>query len=120
MPETFTEALPAVALNVGVPALILFWYTCRVRHPARPRWRAFLMGLAALIGVTAATLAGLHYFITVRDGSPFMLVPVMLSYPMRQPASLPSCHTSGPTGPGPLAARPDHSPGSRSLVSLLV
>ena len=23
----------------------------------------------------------LRYFITVRDGSPFMLVPVMLSYP---------------------------------------
>lgn len=110
MPETFTEALRAVALNVGVPALILFWYTCRVRHPARPRWCAFLMGLAALIGVTAATLAGLHYFITVRDGSPFMLVPVMLSYPFVLRATirgwLRSPPRERPTVPAPAGPTP--------------
>ena len=48
MPDTFTETLRAVALNIGVPALIVFWYACRVRHPARPRWQAFLMALAVL------------------------------------------------------------------------
>ena len=89
----------------GVPALILFWYACRVRHPARPRWLAFLMGLAAIIGVTAATLAGLHYFITVRDGSPFMLVPVMLSYPFVLRATIRGWLRSPPHGhptvPGP-------------------
>ena len=54
MPDTFTETLRAVALNIGVPALIVFWYTCRVRHPARPRWQAFLMALAVLATVPAA------------------------------------------------------------------
>ena len=75
MPDTFTDTLRAVALNIGVPALIVFWYACRVRHPARPRWQAFLMALAVLATVPAATLAGLHYAITVRDGSPLILIP---------------------------------------------
>ena len=88
MPETFTETLHAVALNVGVPALILFWYACRVRHPARPRWCAFLMALAVLIIVPAAYAAGLHYAINVRDGSPFILVPVALSFPFVLRASI--------------------------------
>ena len=33
-----------------------------------------------------------------------------LAGPTRQPATLPSCHRSSRTGPGPLAAHPDHSP----------
>ena len=81
MPDTFTETLRAVALNIGVPALIVFWYACRVRHPARPRWQAFLMALAVLATVPAATLAGLHYAITVRDGSPLILIPVGIALP---------------------------------------
>ena len=81
MPETFTETLRTSALNVGVPALIVCWYACRIRHPARPRWRAVLMALAVLAVVPAAYAGGLHYFITVRDGSPFILVPVALSFP---------------------------------------
>ena len=31
MPETFSS----VARNVGVPLALVFWYACRVRHPAR-------------------------------------------------------------------------------------
>ena len=81
MPDTFTETLRAVALNIGVPALIVFCYACRVRHPARPRWQAFLMALAVLATVPAATLAGLHYAITVRDGSPLILIPVGIALP---------------------------------------
>ena len=81
MPDTFTETLRAVALNIGVPALIVLWYACRVRHPARPRWQAFLMALAVLATVPAATLAGLHYAITVRDGSPLILIPVGIALP---------------------------------------
>ena len=81
MPDTFASPLTTIALGWGVPALLVFWYACRVRHPARPRWRAFLMALAVLTVVPAATLAGLHYFITVREGSPFLLIPVALSFP---------------------------------------
>ena len=29
MPKTFSS----VALNVGVPLALVFWYACRVRHP---------------------------------------------------------------------------------------
>ena len=43
--------------------------------------RAFLMALAVLIVVAAATLGGLHYIITVQQGSPFILVPVAVSFP---------------------------------------
>ena len=39
------------------------------------------MALAVLAVVPAAYATGLHYFITVRDGSPFILVPVALSFP---------------------------------------
>ncbi len=64
-----------------MPALLLFWYACRVRHPARPRWRAFLMALAVLAALPATYAAGIHYVITVRDESPFILLPVALSLP---------------------------------------
>ena len=90
MPDTFTETLRAVALNIGVPALIVFWYACRVRHPARPRWQAFLMALAVLATVPA-TLAGLHYAITVRDGSPLILIPVGIALPFVLRAIVRAC-----------------------------
>ena len=110
MPDTFTEALRAVALNIGVPALIVFWYACRVRHPARPRWQAFLMALAVLATVPAATLAGLHYAITVRDGSPLILIPVGIALPFVLRASVRAWLRSAPrpraTAPAPAGASP--------------
>ena len=39
------------------------------------------MALAVLATVPAATLAGLHYAITVRDGSPLILIPVGIALP---------------------------------------
>ena len=110
MPDTFTETLRAVALNIGVPALIVFWYACRVRHPARPRWQAFLMALAVLATVPAATLAGLHYAITVRDGSPLILIPVGIALPFVLRAIVRAWLRSAPrpraTAPAPAGASP--------------
>ena len=123
MPETFTDTLTAVAIGYGLPAGLVFWYACRVRHPARPRWRAFLMALAVLAALPATYAAGLHYFITVRDGSPFILVPVALSFPfvlrgiirgwLRSPPhvrpTVPAL--SGPTPAAPDSTGPGVSPG---------
>ena len=110
MPETFSS----VALNVGVPLALVFWYACRVRHPARPRWLAFLMALAVVAVVPAATLAGLYYAISVRDGSPFILVPVAVVFPLalrwiirawlRSP---PRVRPTGPALSGPSPAEPE-------------
>ena len=80
MPDSIISPLTELATRYGVLALLVFWYACPVRHPARPRWRAFLMPLAVLAVVPPAVLAGLHYYLT-RDGSPFMIVPVILSLP---------------------------------------
>ena len=119
MPETFTDTLRSLALTVGVPALLLFWYACRVRHPARPRWRAFLMALAVLAALPATYAAGIHYVITVRDGSPFILLPLALSFPfvlralirgwLRRP---PRERPTGAAPPVPTPAAPG-SPGLR-------
>ena len=49
---------------------------------ATRRARAFLMALAVLAIVPAATLAWLYYAISVRDGSPFILVPVVVVFPL--------------------------------------
>ena len=110
MPDTFTDTLRAVALNIGVPALTVFWYACRVRHPARPRWQAFLMALAVLATVPAATLAGLHYAITVRDGSPLILIPVGIALPFVLRAIVRAWLRSAPrpraTAPAPAGASP--------------
>ena len=123
MPETFTDTLRSLALTVGVPALLLFWYACRVRHPARPRWRAFLMALAVLAALPATYAAGIHYGITVRDESPFILLPVALSFPVVLRALLrgwlrrPTRERptgAAPTGPTPAApgsTGPGVSPG---------
>ena len=116
MPDTFTETLRAVALNIGVPALIVFWYACRVQHPARPRWQAFLMALAVLATVPAATLAGLHYAITVRDGSPLILIPVGIALPFVLRAIVRAWLRSAPRPRattlryGPSTAREGHGP----------
>ena len=75
MPDTIIDTLTTVALNYGVPAVLVFWYACRVRHPARPRWRAFLMTLTVLAVVPPLVLGGLHCYITLRGGSVFVMVP---------------------------------------------
>ena len=90
MKKRFTEAQIIGFLReaeAGLPVKDL----CRVRHPARPRWRAFLMALAVL--------AGLHYFITVREGSPFLLIPVLLSFPFALRAIIRGWLGSAPAGP---------------------
>ena len=35
MPDTLSTSLTAIAISYGLPLLLVFWYTCRVRHPAR-------------------------------------------------------------------------------------
>ena len=114
MPETFTDTLTAVAIGYGLPAGLVFWYACHVRHAARPRWRAFLMALAVLAALPATYAAGLHYFITVRDGTPFILVPVALSFPFVLRAiirgwlrSPPRVRPTVPALSGPTPAAPD-------------
>ena len=123
MPDTFTDTLTTIPLGLGVPFLLVFWYADSVRHPARPRWRAFLMALAVLAVVQAATLAWLYYVITVREGSPFLLIPVALAFPFALRAlirgwlgSPPAVRRvvpelSGPSPSGPDSTGPGVSPG---------
>ena len=47
MTDTFSSTLTTIAINWGVPLLLVFWCACRVRHPSRPRSRAFLMPILA-------------------------------------------------------------------------
>ena len=48
MPDHVTTTLTAIAINYGLPLLVVFWYACRVRDPSRSRLRAFSMALAIL------------------------------------------------------------------------
>ena len=126
MPDTIIDTLTTVALNYGVPAVLVFWYACRVRHPARPRWRAFLMTLTVLAVVPPLVLGGLHYYITLRGGSVFVMVPALLSLPfvlraiirgwLRSTPAVPSCrvrHRPGRNRPGRVC-----HPKGRSEVSM--
>ena len=118
MPDTIIDTLTTVALNDGVPAVLVFWYACRVRHPTRPRWRAFLMTLTVLAVVPPLVLGGLHYYITLRGGSVFMMVPALLSLPfvlraiirgwLRSTPAVPEL--SGPSPSGPESTGPGVSP----------
>ena len=126
MPDTIIDTLTTVALNDGVPAVLVFWYACRVRHPARPRWRAFLMTLTVLAVVPPLVLGGLHYYITLRGGSAFVMVPALLSLPfvlraiirgwLRSTPAVPEL--SGPSPSGPESTRPVCHPKGRSEVSM--
>ena len=68
-----------VALQWAGAALLLFWYTCRVRHPQRPRWQAFLMALTVLATAPPALLAGLHWWVTVHNGNALATLPVLVA-----------------------------------------
>ena len=81
MPDTLSTSLTAIAISYGLPLLLVFWYTCRVRHPARPRWRAFLMALAVVAVVPPATMAGIYYWIVIHEGAPLMAFPAVLAMP---------------------------------------
>ena len=70
-----------VALQWAGAALLLFWYTCRVRHPQRPRWQAFLMALTVLATAPPALLAGLHWWVTVHNGNALATLPVLVAFP---------------------------------------
>ena len=82
MPDNVTSTLTAIAINYGLPLLLVFWYACRVRHPARSRLRAFLMALAVLAVVPPSLMAGTYYWIVIRDGSPLLAAPVILIAPL--------------------------------------
>ena len=87
-------------------------------------WRAFLMALAVLAALPATYAAGIHYIITVRDGSPFILLPVALSFPfvlralirgwLRRP---PRERPTGASDPG--RAGLDRPGGSRRLLTAI-
>ena len=80
MPDTLSSTLTTIALSWGVPWLLVFWYACRVRHPARTRVRAFLMALAVVAVVPPpAILAGLYDYVVNNEGAPFLVVPAVLA-----------------------------------------
>ena len=81
MPDTISSILGIVVVNWGVPLALVFWYACRVRHPARTHLRAFLMALAVVAVVLPAALAGLYYYVVNNEGSPFLVVPAFLALP---------------------------------------
>ncbi len=82
MPDiTISSILAMIAVNWGVPAVLVFWYAGRVRHPARPRWRAFLMAMAVVAVVPPAWLAALYYYVVIHDGSMVLAVPAILALP---------------------------------------
>ena len=81
MPDTISSILGIVVVNWGVPLALVFWYACRVRHPARTRLRAFLMALAVVAVVLPAALAGFYYYVVNNEGSPFLVVPAFLALP---------------------------------------
>ena len=81
MLDTVINTLSPIALKYGLPALVLFWYACRVRHPARPRWRAYLMALTVVALLPVPYVAGLYYVLIARDASPLLLFPAALALP---------------------------------------
>ena len=81
MPDNLSSILRVIVVNWGVPFALVFWYACRVRHPARSRFRAFLMALAVVAVVPPAVLGGLYYYVVNNEGSPFLAVPAVLALP---------------------------------------
>ena len=115
MPDTLSTTLTAIAISYGLPLLLVFWYACRVRHPARSRWRAFLMALAVVAVVPPATMAGIYYWIVIHEGSPLMASPAVLAmlfllralilgWLRRPPAVRRAPERSGPSQPVPAEA----------------
>ena len=82
MPDiTISSILAMIAVNWGVPAVLVFWYAGRVRHPARPRWRAFLMAMAVVAVVPPAWLAALYYYVVIHEGSMVLAALAILALP---------------------------------------
>ena len=82
MPDiTINSILAMIAVNWGVPAVLVFWYAGRVRHPARPRWRAFLMAMAVVAVVPPAWLAALYYYVEIHEGSMVLAALAILALP---------------------------------------
>ena len=101
MPDNLSTTLTAIAIYYGPPLLLVFWYACRVRHPARPRWHAFLMALAVVAVVSPATMAGIYYWIVMHEGSPLMAFPAVLAMPFILRALIRGWLTSPASPPRP-------------------
>ena len=79
MPDMLS-LLAATAINYGLPLLLLFWYACRVRHPARSRLRAFLMLLSAVAVVPPVIVLSVYHWLE-HDGSPLYAISAVTIAP---------------------------------------
>ena len=89
MLDTFSSTLTAIAITYGLPLLLFFWYTCRVRGPPRA------MALAVVAVVPPATMAGIYYWIVIHEGLPLLAAPVVVSLPFALRAPRDPGHPTG-------------------------